>query len=123
MHYQQWEVGLTRFDNLYYPAPNEPDGLGGYLYKDHIVDIKTFEGEFVEMPEDCTGLFSNMSLGFDPECNTVNYEFWNYRKENESDPWEEMNHNKGTVHSARKVKTIDFSNFDFSKTKNMSSLF
>ena len=125
-YYEEWSVGKNSFvvvSDLKAPTfPEYPDTFT--IAKDHIVSITTFEGEFVKMPEDCTGLFSNMSLGFGDGTSYTSKGHYILKQADgtvTSDyTWDYTN--KGDKYYKADIN-INFSQLDFSDTVNMTSLF
>lgn len=101
-YYTEWTPGTTTLNMIV------PGKRPAQIQKGQIVNISTFG--MVEMPEDCTGLFSGMSLMMQEDS----YSLWT--RATESDPY-------STNYSRVKDISIDFSSFDFSNTKIMTSLF
>ena len=110
--YQEWVPGMTKF--------NSPTDT---ISKVDIVNICTYPGDIVKCPEDCTGLFSNFSLGYSPNSYTYTEHFERWSREYElSSDWTKIYENNSN-NSKESDINIDFSGFDFSETKNMTSLF
>ena len=125
-YYEEWYVGKNSFvlvSDLKAPTfPEYPDTIA--IAKDHIVTIATFPGEFVKMPEDCTGLFSNMSLGF---CDGTSYASKGHYISKKADGTVEEDYTWDNTTAPDRQYTanvnINFSQLDFSDTTNMTSLF
>ena len=101
-YYTEWVPGATKV-NMKASGISEIREIN----KIQIVNIGTFGR--VEMPEDCTGLFSNMGLFMQPDSYLL------YYKDSPDAGYQTSDH-------TRNLK-LDFSNFDFSNTKIMTSLF
>ena len=116
-HYVEWQVGINSFPCKYYDQD-----VYASITRTDIVNIATFEGEYVKCPEDCTGMFSNMSLGYTPNSRRE-YRIWKqWRRDNDYSPWKQTV-DTTTDHEWLSNIEINFGGFDFSETKIMTSLF
>ena len=120
-NYIEWYPGITQFPCLKVREFSIPAGVVT-IPKANITNIGTFEGDLIACPEDCTGLFSNMSLGYAPESYVGSHHNKRWEREDEYSSWV-LIRDDTRDHETYYDITIDFSRFDFSNTRIMTSLF
>lgn len=132
-HYVEWAPGISEFPAYCYmncirlyplDPPYKNETWFTTVQRKDIVNIFTFDGEYVKCPEDCTGLFSNMSLGFTGASQYMHDHYWWYNRNSPDEDWPSTPtvDNNNSTDNTTTVK-INFSGFDFSNTKNFTSLF
>ena len=97
VYYVEWTPGMTSYPRA-----------GGTVSSDQIVKIEPL-GDTVVLPEDCTGMFKNFRLCA-PDSKSTAYNYYGTSGGRAS-------------RSFYKEFTIDFSKFDTSNVKNMTSMF
>lgn len=115
--YVEWQPGINSFPCKIYDSSSYSS-----INRKNIVNIATFEGEYVKCPEDCTGMFSNMSLGYTPNSKRDHSVWKQWRRDNASSPWYQTVDNTTDREDYLNIE-INFGGFDFSETKIMTSLF
>ena len=105
----EWSPSLNTFPckDTYYPEITTTT-------RQYIVKVATYNDKVVVMPEDCSNLFKNMSLGYFLE-DILGYQTGNsYYYKLSSSP---------TLYSRLTPSELYMNKFDFSNTKNISSMF